>query len=435
LRSILTILALISPAAEGAGQAASASGKNIQSIALLPDGSQLQGVMLPRFDENRNLVGVLKAGAMTLVNAGQIAGETVSIEFFNPDRSPRGRIDLARATFLQEKGFLVTNDPVKIQTDRVTASGNGLYYAFERGQGFMPGPATTTLKNPTETTTMHAPHSSLRATAVVGLSLITQSLVASPPPPLTAAETASLRADASPKALVAGAAVASAHASLDADLAASTAASQAAASFLATVDLPVPAADEPASAPFVPQSGPDETVIDCQGGMYFDADEGVLVYLKNVTVKNPRFDLSGANELKIFFGKKRAAKAAAKPGDASPTSSGDPTEKTPTKLVAGFGKNVGGNFGDVERIVATGAVKIDQRAAAGKEALKASGAIFSYNLKAGQIILSGGYPWFTQGTTYMRAKEPNLILRIFPKTGTFVTEGNWEMGGNLEKKR
>ena len=50
------------------------------------------------------------------------------------------------------------------------------------------------------------------------------------------------------------------------------------------------------------------------------------------------------------------------------------------------------------------------------------------------MILSGGYPWFTQGATYMRAKEPNLILRLFPNTGSFRTEGNWESGGNIQQK-
>jgi hypothetical protein len=33
----------------------------------------------------------------------------------------------------------------------------------------------------------------------------------------------------------------------------------------------------------------------------------------------------------------------------------------------------------------------------------------------------------------MRAKQPNLTLRI-QKSGSFVTEGNWDMGGSLESK-
>jgi lipopolysaccharide export system protein LptA len=147
--------------------------------------------------------------------------------------------------------------------------------------------------------------------------------------------------------------------------------------------------------------------------MYFDADQGVFVYLKNVRVTDPRFSLSGANELKIFLAQKPAAKPAAdKP--------------------AGIG--LGAKFGDVDRIIATGAVRILQKNIADdKPPVEASGAIFTYHAKTGQIILSGGYPWVKQGTTFMRAKQPNLTLRI-QKSGSFVTEGNWDMGGSLESK-
>ena len=80
--------------------------KKLSAVSLLPSGSEFQGVMLPRYDENRRLTGVLKAKTMTLVTEEVIAGETVSIEFFNPDRSPRGRIDLVKAVLNQGKGLL-----------------------------------------------------------------------------------------------------------------------------------------------------------------------------------------------------------------------------------------------------------------------------------------------------------------------------------------
>ena len=90
---------------------------------------------------------------------------------------------------------------------------------------------------------------------------------------------------------------------------------------------------------------------------------------------------------------------------------------------------------DVERIVATGAVRILQKQTeAGKQPVEASGAIFSYHPATGEIVLSGGYPWVKQGTNFMRAKQPNLSLRIH-KNGSFVTEGNWDMGGTLNQKR
>lgn len=387
------------------------------ATSLLPNGSKLNDVILPRYDENRKLVGVLKAKVMTLVNPEQIAGETVSVEMLNPDLSPRGRIDLTRATFYQSKGLLVTNDPTEIQSDRMRTYANGLYYAFDQGEGFMPGPATTTILAPTETT-MLRPQSTLRATAVLGLSLLTQPLGAAAPPTLSPAEMAAIQADAVTKAPVVKAASTAASASLDKDRADSAKATDAAAKFLDQSGLPAVAVDAiPApSKPLEIQPGPADTVVHCEGGMYFDADEGVLVYLKNVTVKDPRFELSGANELKIFLGQKTEAKKDSKPKSDSPVNKK--------------------RHGEVERIVATGAILIDQKAAEpGKEPIKASGALFTYNVKTEQIILSGGYPWITQGKTYMRAKEPNLVLRIFPKTGSFVTEGNWDMGGNLEQKR
>lgn len=267
------------------------------------------------------------------------------------------------------------------------------------------------------------PPTPFRIMAVLGMSLLSQNLSAAPPAKLTDAEKTAIQADAASTAPAAEKAATAAHASLDKDLADSAAATKDAATFLVQADIPatpagtIPASDKP--LPVTPAA--TDTVIHCEGGMYFDPDEGVLVYLKNVTVKDPRFNLSGANELKIFFGKKPAKEE-----------KNDKPEPKKDKLQGGLGAG----FGDVERIVATGAVLIEQKpATADKEPIKASGAIFSYNLKADQIIIQGGFPWVLQGATFMRAKEANLLLKISPKAGNFITQGNWEMGGNLEQKK
>jgi lipopolysaccharide export system protein LptA len=424
LRRILTVLALVVPAATLAGEvlATPPPVKEIPAFGLLPDGSELKNVILPRYDENRRLDSVMSAKAMTIVSAGEIAGDTVSVLFYNSDQTPRGRVDFVKAVFNQQKGLLTTKEPVHLQSDRMSTRGGGLYYSIAESKGFMLGPVTTHLQAPPTETTMHAPKSPLRATAVLGVSLLTQSLVAAPPKPLTAAETAAIQADAASKAAATTAAQAGARNSLENDVAGTATLSKDAATFVTQADLPavstntVPAPTKPLEI----QSGPNDTLIHCEGGMYFDADEGVMVYLKNVTVKDPRFNLSGANELKIFFEKKPAKVA---------------NEQALEKAKPGPKGSPGPGFGEVKRIVATGAVRIEQKAEPGKDPIHASGAIFSYNVKADQIILSGGYPWYTQGTTFMRAKEPNLTIRMSPKTGSFVTEGVWEMGGNLESKK
>lgn len=204
---------------------------------------------------------------------------------------------------------------------------------------------------------------------------------------------------------------------------ASEAANKAAKAFLAQATIPIPSGQMQIAPekPLDVTPGPDDTVIHCDGGVYFNADEGVLVYLKNVTVNDPKFSLSGANELKVFFEKKSQ--------DAPKKVKAPETPETSAGLGA-----VGKNFNGVDRIVATGAVKILQKQPEkGKAPVEASGAIFTYFVKTGEIIITGGYPWVKQGDSFLRAREPNLNLRIH-KSGSFVTEGNWDMGGKLNQK-
>ena len=173
----------------------------------------------------------------------------------------------------------------------------------------------------------------------------------------------------------------------------------------------------PAAAPLDVKPGPTDTLIACDGGMYFDADQGVFVYLKNVRVNDPRFTLTGANELKIFLAKKPEDKSAKKPEgqDLNPAS-----ESVLTSAMSSASSPPARSASS------------RRKPNRGRKPVEASGAIFTYHPDTGEIVLSGGYPWVKQGTTFMRAKEPNLILRI-QKYGSFVTEGNWDMGGKLDK--
>ena len=161
--------------------------------------------------------------------------------------------------------------------------------------------------------------------------------------------------------------------------------------------------------------------------MYFDADEGVFVYLKNVTRQRSALHPDRCERTENLPREKTG----------EPKTEEPPAGKTRRQDKTGLGGDIGAKFGDVERIVATGAVahRPEARAPA-RNPIKASGAIFTYNLKTDQIILSGGYPWVTQGATYMRAKraEPHpphppedRQLRHRRATGT--------MGGNTRTEK
>ena len=210
--------------------------------------------------------------------------------------------------------------------------------------------------------------------------------------------------------MAAAEASAQARSDLRAALDASAAATRAASAFLEREELLAaspPAAPAPVqqARPLDVKPGPDDTVINCEGGMYFDADKGLLVYLKNVTVADPRFTLDGANEIKVFFEKKPAAER--QPGD---------------KPVPG-GLNV--RLGDVERVVATGAVHLRQKPDANHEAIEAAAAIFTYNFKTGEIVLSGGKPWVKKGGMINRAKQSDQTIRVIDGKFSF-SEGGTE---------
>lgn len=422
MRAILPALLLLTHGLNAAGESPSAPRKNLSAISLLPDGSELQGVMLPRYDENLRLTGVLKSEDVTLVDENTIAGNDVTIGFFNPDGTPRGHVDLVHAVIHQETGILVAQETVLLRSDRLNARGTALHYSYTLGQGFLAGPTTTWIKPSTEPpTTMHSSPSPRRGTAFAGIALLAQAIAAAPPSAVLEKSKERLTADAAPAAPIHAQTARDARADLRADLDASTAATNQARAFLEQAELAsanpsatTPPAPEP--KPLDVNPGPLDTVITCDGGMYFDADQGLFVYLKNVRVADPRFSLTGANELKIFLSKKPEPAAGSEPAE----------DKT--------GLGMGSRFGDVERLVATGAVRILQKQPEpGKPPVEASGAILSYHPESGQIIISGGYPWVKQGTNYSRAMEPNLTLRI-EKSGSFVTEGNWSTGLTLEQE-
>lgn len=419
--------------------AATPAKENRRATQLLPDGSQLKGVMIPRYDENHKLSAVLKASIMKLVSDGIVEGSSIVIESYKREGGIESTISLENARVFEENGSfarLVSNRPVEITSERLTAKGSGLYYLVSEKKGFLMGPGSTTITNPVKTA-MNTSGSSFRATAAAaGLSLASQLAVGGPPPPMTQAELDALHVDARSSKATLVEKSAETREALSKELSQSEAATKAATLFLVQTDLPPVADDEikPATEPLAVKASATDTIINFEGGMYFDAVERVLVYRGNVRVKDPRFDLEGINELKVFFGKKEDKKKDPKTGsDPAPSvASEDPEGK---KSVKGFGAGAGPDVGEVEKIIATGAVKMTEKPKDGKDGIMASGAIFSYNLKDDVAIISGGYPWFVRGPQRMRAMQPNLSLRVRDlntKDPKVNTEGHWEQFLNFE---
>ncbi|MFT4175368.1 MAG: hypothetical protein QM627_01820 [Luteolibacter sp.] len=417
----LSLLPVLSSAEEeeriGLVPMVDAASKESGTMSLLPAGSVLDDVMLPRYDKDLLLSEVISSKRMVIRAPGVIFGEPVTIDFFGENQSPNGRIEFQTALFTQETGIVRSEDPVVIKTLRFTAQGTGLYYDSREMKGFLPGPASSRLYHPADPdTSMNVPKP-LRATALVGASLI-PFLTAAPTPDAPSAETAPAVAETASKAAEVQVEAQKTRDLLRADLARSSAATEQATAFLDQADMLAKQAAEsppaPAPKPLDITSGPNDTVVNCEGGIYYDSNNGVLLYLRNVVVKDPRFDLSGADELKIFFSKK--------PESAEKSKKADEEKSGP------------GNFGEAEKLIATGAVRVLKKSEKpGEEPIEASGAILTYNIKTGDITITGGYPWVKQGSRYSRATRPNETLRLY-RSGDFVTEGHWQMGAPLQEK-
>ena len=104
LPALLALTVVTPVAAPGAEDAK--PDKKSPATSLLPDGSQLHGVVIPRHNKERKLVNSLMADIVTLVNDEIIAGHKVTIDFFDGLGDHSARIKLKEATFRQQAGML-----------------------------------------------------------------------------------------------------------------------------------------------------------------------------------------------------------------------------------------------------------------------------------------------------------------------------------------
>lgn len=454
LPAFFAITAITPLAALGAEQETKTRKKNPAS-SLLPDGSQLHGVVIPRHNEQRQLVNSLMAEVVTLINDEVIKGERVIVDFYDGMGKPNARIQLREAIFNQARDMLHASEQVTINSETYQARGTGLHYAMRQGRGLLTGPVTTTILNPPETSmkpktpskprTLLKPNpSSVFGAAGIALAMNTVTNAEMNNPPVHGGYLVQASTAQAPVKIntVTEGPVSKARSESEAALKkiiqnTSTTTAEVK-EFVETIPLDYEQLTNskrtaPPSKPLEIEPSPQHTLVNCESGMYFDSDKGILVYLKNVKVTDPQYVLTGADVLQIHMAKKPEIPEENKRS----TEIDKPQESTTNRPAIKNGPvpAIGGNFDEVEKIVATGAVRILQKSVEkGKKPVEASGALFTYHPETGDILLSGGYPWVKQGDFFARAKEPNLTLRM-KKNGDFVTEGNWEMGGRLNQKK
>jgi lipopolysaccharide export system protein LptA len=432
---------------------------------LMPDGGILKNVLIPQYDDKLMLSATLRAEEMEIAVAKKtktveiklIDALKVKLEFFNPDRTPRGKIEMATARYDAKKQFLTSDQPVSLVSDDLTAEGSRLVYDLKKTRGFLHGPVTATTTTTDRSTSMNSKPvrqaiaaGSLMMAAATGLPAqepavpladrIAESRLS--PEEIQRLDEAAVTRKALVEAEVERESKEFAEATAQSELADATLADFFRAAALTTLlaePLAAPAAGD-VPRPNIPVD-PTQTRITSDDGAFFDSPNGLLVFLKNVVVKDPRFTLTGADELKVFFEPKVDPEAAAKgkagdaDGKAAEPAKPDTApagEKPKLEKVDDAGLNAA-KFGKPVEIIATGTVVVEYLPEKKNEPpVKASARTVIYNLKTEQFTLRGGSPWVLR-EGQLSSVPGNDAYIVIKKDGSFVT-GNGGIDARMDIK-
>lgn len=183
---------------------------------------------------------------------------------------------------------------------------------------------------------------------------------------------------------------------------------------------PSPAPSVPADTVREDASKEPPTEIKCDEGVYFDAKEGLLVYMKNVHVRNPNFSLDCTGPLKIYLDhvEKEGNK---KPSERAQDEGTKADEANPA--LPGGGNF---NFNSLKKVAASGSVVAHYTDGEGKT-YKATAEKITYDAKTGEIILTGNYPAISyrdgSGTSTSRSRAKNGFIRIYPSGDMYFSHG------------
>jgi lipopolysaccharide export system protein LptA len=436
---------------------------------LMPDGGILKNVLIPQYNDDLSLSATLRAGEMKIsvekidekIQVKRIDALGVNLDFFNPDQSPRGAIAMATARYDALKQLLKSDEPVSLVSEDLTAKGSRLDYDLKNSRGFLHGPVTAVVTADPSTTMNTRP---LRQTlaagallAATGAPLPAQQAPAAPVAERIAEarlgpeEIARIEKDSASARPAVEAAAGEAGRAIDDTTAQAEEADAAMADLLRHAELTALAGKDGPATPSgdVPRpdlpAKPTTTRITSDDGAFFDSKNGLLIFLKNVVVTDPRFNLSATDEVKVFFEPKETpAKAAPKapaegaaapaPEAVQPPGTVPPSKPPAAKAVAEDKPGLAdASFGKPSRIVATGTVVVEYRSDNPKEApVKASARTVIYDLKKEEFILRGGSPWVLR-EGQVSSVPGNDAYIVVQKDGSFVT-GNGGIDARMDIK-
>ena len=380
--------------------------QNLPGMEMLVDGSILEGVLIPRYDEANRLISSLTAKKLVLIDEKTINATQARIEFYHDDESVRGGIDLKTA-ILKNANMLRSSEPVKLRADDFEARGSGLIFQLDRSRGLLLGPANARMMIPQKTKETSMNSRSPLLSAAGALMLASTTVQAEEiPNRLTSEETEGLNRLAVSAEPEMEARQQSADASIKEAEAQMAEAGGSLESFLKKAAINLPQGPTPDLTEEV--AAPDTSMIKnpasvtARDGIFFNSEEGVLVMMKDVEFDHPQFSLKGADEVKVFF---------SKPPEAAAEANGE--------------KETNVDFGEASKITAVGELVLEKKVLnPGEKSAKASGRQMIYDVENDIFIIRGGRPWVISEGLSGYVTDPSGYIRFNVATGdaSFVGE-------------
>lgn len=397
------------------------------TLDILPEGSILQRVRLPRYDKDFNPTSLLTADKLTVINRYRVDGEEVSIELYDKNGESQVHTLMHHAVYNQKDATLKAEERITLHGKSYRAEGKGLIFHLENNRGFLFGPASTqfnlTETQPSSVMRLPSTHSAFPLAGVL-MTLTTTSLIAAPPSKVTAEQLAELDQITKPSKAFIENSKNETSKSLQEEQKDVSSANADMVPFLKKIgqdtlliqsDKPAPKSQNMETAKPDPKAPKEPQLlrVECDGGVYFDTDTGILAYLKNIRLTEPRFKLTCSDELKIFLGKKSDQKV--QPGT-KPTQPDKKEKKNEQKDA------LADSFGDLKRIIAIGQVKVVRKDDKGQTYI-ATAETASYDAQSGEMILRGKTPRIQVGPRqFIQSESPGKYIKI-EKTGKFIIEG------------
>ena len=394
------------------------------AMKVLPVGSSLHDLRIPRFNKDYETTSVLTAKKMDILSKHKMKGTHVDITLYK-DNSPQVRTHLDSAFYTENKGIIHSMENILISGDTFDIAAQGLILKWGNRAGFLLGKTQTLFysdidKKMTSPVSKPKNKKSLPTAPVI---LKAKSLAAAAvaiPTLLSTEELEELDTLAAPSTQLIQAVDAETQDNLQDIQQTAQQVSNAKETLQAQLVNAVNTDVTPTSQAkkIVPQANKIPVTVNCADGMYFDALSGTLVYQNDITVTHPQYKLTCTDELKILL------------KEDTTTSETSPKENKNNSTITPDTKNLT-KFSGIKKAIATDNVVINAKDKDGK-LITAKSEMASYDGITGIMILRGGKPTIQQGDTIIRILSDNGYIKILPNMSVRI-EGRHEIKANLNE--